>query len=190
MSTVRLLIFAAVIGVVLTTGWKGIDAASPNGSEMGSVVQAIEELDALRSGLAGAFDGREEPADKTTFKQVCKPVGMQAKHLAQTNGWKVVQMAKKYRNPAHQLDVEGEWAYRMLEANERLMGLWTRTEVEGQPGNRYFRRITVESACLACHGAKENRPAFIKKGYPNDRAYDFQKGDLRGIYAVFVPDQK
>ncbi|MFO8099786.1 MAG: hypothetical protein R6T83_09240 [Salinibacter sp.] len=32
------------------------------------------------------------------------------------------------------------------------------------------------------------RPDFVKEGYPDDRAYGFEPGDLRGIYAVFVPD--
>ena len=57
-------------------------------------------------------------------------------------------------------------------------------------GTRYFRRITVESACLACHGPKDKRPAFVQQGYPEDRAYDFQAGDLRGIYSLFIPDAK
>lgn len=191
MRSVRLRsVSLAVLGTLLTVVWNVPAAGGPDPDELARVVQAIENLNALRSGLAGTFEGRQEPADQTTFQQVCKPVGMQAKRLAQTNGWQVIQMAEKYRNPAHQLDPEGRSAYRLLEVNKRLMGLWTRTELEGQVGTRYFRRITVESSCLACHGAKKNRPAFIKKTYPNDRAYDFQEGDLRGIYAVFVPDQK
>lgn len=48
-------------------------------------------------------------------------------------------------------------------------------------------RITVDRACLACHGAKEERPAFVKENYPGDRAYGFEVGDLRGAYSVFVP---
>jgi hypothetical protein len=46
----------------------------------------------------------------------------------------------------------------------------------------------VQPSCLACHGPKDERPAFVKKDYPEDRAYGFEDGDLRGIYAVFVPD--
>ena len=66
--------------------------------------------------------------------------------------------------------------------------LWIRADVGGTPGWRCQRRITVESACLACHGAKADRPAFIQKRYPEDRAFDFEEGDLRGLYSVFVPD--
>ena len=164
------------------------ETGRPQAGTLAKAVQAVEKLDALRSGLAGAFVGKGIVADKTTFKEVCKPVGMQAKQMAQANGWKVIQMAAKFRNPKHQLDVEGRQVSTMLEANPTLMGIWTRTHMDDQAGTRYFRRITVESACLACHGAKDQRPPFVKRGYPEDRAYDFQAGDLRGIYAVFIPD--
>jgi hypothetical protein len=46
----------------------------------------------------------------------------------------------------------------------------------------------VQPSCLACYGPKDERPAFVKKDYPEDRAYSFEDGDLRGIYAVLVPD--
>ena len=48
-------------------------------------------------------------------------------------------------------------------------------------------RITVREACLACHGAKAERPDFVKERYPEDRACGFEVGDLRGLYSVFVP---
>ena len=166
------------------------ETGRPHPDILAKAVQAVENLDSLRSGLTGSFESQGVPADKTTFKQVCKPVGLQAKQLAQDNGWQVNQMATKYRNPQHQLDVEGRQAYAILEANPTLMGMRTRTTMKGQSGARYFRRITVESACLACHGAKDKRPAFIKQDYPEDRAYDFQADDLRGIYSVFVPDKQ
>jgi hypothetical protein len=41
---------------------------------------------------------------------------------------------------------------------------------------------------MACHGTKLSRPAFIKENYPNDKAFDFKSGDLRGMYAVFLPE--
>ncbi len=177
------------LSVIMLSSMSGsAQTASPQPDNLAKAVQAIENLDALRSGLAGTFEGKGAPADKSTFKEVCKPVGMQAKQLAQDTGWMVMQMAAKYRNPKHQLDPEGQQSYDLLNANPAMMGAWTRTAMNGQSGSRYFRRITVESACLACHGSKDKRPAFIQKGYPDDRAYAFQAGDLRGIYSVFIPD--
>lgn len=178
--------------IVALMMWSATDARAqadrPNPDTLAKAVQAIEQLDALRSGLAGSFEGKGIAADKSTFKEVCKPVGMQAKQMAQDNGWKVIQMAEKFRNPKHQLDAGGRQSYDLLNTNEALMGGWTRADMNGQSGARYFRRITVESACLACHGPKDKRPAFVQQGYPDDRAYGFQAGDLRGIYSVFIPD--
>ncbi len=68
------------------------------------------------------------------------------------------------------------------------MGIWLRTRMDGKAGTRYLRRIVVETACLTCHGAKDERPQFIKDGYPEDRAYDFRERDLWGLYSVFVAD--
>ncbi len=56
--------------------------------------------------------------------------------------------------------------------------------IEGRGYYRYSAPIYVEKACLACHGAKDKRPAFIVKKYPEDKAYGFKEGDLRGIISV------
>lgn len=183
----RLMIMALSLMMSGTLGGAA-ETARPDPDTLAKAVQAIENLDALRSGLAGTFEGKDTSADQTTFKQICKPVGMQAKQIAQANGWHLIQMAAKFRNPKHKLDAEGRQAYTLLDLNPTLMGFWMRTPMGGQAGTRYFRRITVESACLACHGARDQRPAFVKHGYPVDRAYDFQVGDLRGIYSLFIPD--
>jgi hypothetical protein len=63
-----------------------------------------------------------------------------------------------------------------------------RTELDGRPGLRYLRQIRVDAACLARHGPKDRRPEFVEQRYPDDRAYDFDVGDLRGLYSVFIPD--
>ncbi len=176
-----------VLGLTgLGLAWSSLDQeARRDGEELAKVLKEIEALDRMRSSLAGSFKG--EP-DQQTFAQVCMPVGKQAKQLAEENGWKVQQLAFKYRNPANKLDEEAASVYRMMLEDPGAMGLWISIEKNGQAGMRYFRRIVIEEACLACHGAKDARPQFIKDGYPEDRAFDFQVGDLRGLYSVFVSD--
>jgi hypothetical protein len=176
-------VVCAVAAAVMKAGQESEGRA--DGQVLAKVVREIEGLDAMRSALAGSFTG--EP-DLSTFAQVCRPVGAQAKRLAEENGWRVAQLAEKYRNPDHRLDPEAERVYRMMAGDPGLMGIWARAEFEGQAGYRYFRRIVVEEACLACHGPQEDRPQFVKDGYPEDRAYGFEVGDLRGLYSVFVQD--
>lgn len=156
-------------------------------ARIGDAVSEIEQLDALRSSLAGAFGDRGVPADQGTFREVCRPVGMRAREIAERNGWTVQQLAAKYRNPDHGLDREAERVYDMMRTDPELSGIWVQTSMQGRKGVRYFRRIAVEEACLACHGARDDRPAFVGQNYPEDRAYDFRIGDLRGVYAVFLP---
>lgn len=179
---------AAALFLLITVNTGARDDAPYPGGLAEAVIQ-IETLDAMRSGLAGTFGDKGVPADESTFVEVCKPVGMKAKQISESNGWIVKQMAEKYRNPAHKLDAGGEEAYRIMDQDPDVMGLWTETEMDGKPGVRYFRRIVVEEACLACHGEKESRPEFIKEKYPEDKAYGFKAGDLRGIYSVFIPEQ-
>jgi hypothetical protein len=159
------------------------------GAAMSDVVAAVEELDAMRSGLAtavGAAGGG--PVDQQTFTQVCKPVAARAAALGEQHGWQVLQMAARNRNPKHALDTEGQLATRFFQRHPEALSLWLRSSIGGRTGVRYFRRITVEAACLACHGDQQTRPDFIRSGYPDDRAYGFHVGDLRGVYAVFVPE--
>lgn len=49
---------------------------------------------------------------------------------------------------------------------------------------------------LCCSAPRPNRPwpsrahqpAFVTENYPDDKAFDFKVGDLRGKDAVFIPE--
>lgn len=162
----------------------------PNPQELSKAVQEIEALDATRSGLASTLEGRTEEPTMQTMKEVCRPVGMRAMQLSKENGWQVKQLSNKYRNPAHKPDtLRAQIALARFEQNPDLVGFWDQETIEGQEGTRYYRRIDVEASCLACHGLENNRPSFVKENYPSDRAYNFNVGDLRGMYSVFIPNE-
>ncbi|MFQ3583560.1 MAG: DUF3365 domain-containing protein [Cyanobacteriota bacterium] len=170
----------------------GLAAAStqPDPTQLAKVVESVEYLDQLRQGLASGLSGSTDPVTGETFKQVCRPVGMQAQTLAQENGWQVKQIAQKYRNPDHAPDnLHAKIALARFQQDADLIGFWDHELLDGQPGIRYYRRINVEASCLVCHGAKGSRPDFILNKYPQDLAYNFKVGDLRGMYAVFLPER-
>lgn len=172
---------------LLAVGPVAAQASRPPAVPMAEAVRFIEELDAMRSGLAAGIGAGEAP-DSATFAQVCRPVGARARTEGAARGWQVAQLAERNRNPANALDEEGKFATRVFERHPGVLSLWLTSTREGQPGIRYFRRIEVEQPCLACHGDAAARPAFIQQRYPQDRAYGFAVGDLRGVYAVFIPD--
>lgn len=149
---------------------------------------SIEGLDVLRSTLARQVDD-PDAVDQSTFAAVCRPVGQRAQTLAREHGWVVQQLADRNRNPAHTLDDEARAVYERFRKEDDLKRVWHEdTMLNGTSGQRFFQRITVEETCLACHGAQADRPDFVKDVYPDDRAYGFEVGDLRGLYVVFVPD--
>ncbi|MGB7414666.1 MAG: DUF3365 domain-containing protein [Thermosynechococcaceae cyanobacterium] len=189
--TFHRVLIGILIAALMFTFHSPAAQAQTNPTELARAVTEIESLDAMRSGLASTLEGQTEAPTQATMKEVCKPVGMKAQQLSKENGWQVKQMAKKYRNPTHAADnLQSMRALAQLERHPEQMGLWERETIDGQAGSRYYRRINVEASCLACHGAKGNRPQFVKDNYPQDRAYDFKVGDLRGMYAVFLPDTK
>jgi len=154
---------------------------------LGRAVVEIERLDALRSMLAATFAQTGAPADKQAFTTVCAPVGRAMKESAASNSWQARQIAVKYRNVANAADAEGARALAMFVRDSALRSLTLHTTISGVRGTRYLRRITVERSCLLCHGTRTSRPAFVATEYPNDRAYGFRVGDLRGAYSVFIP---
>lgn len=181
---------AAIGTVMLVLMGQSVAIAAPSTPELAKAVAAIEALDQMRSTLASSLEGQPSIPTPETFKAVCKPVGMRAQQLSQENHWQVKQIATRYRNPAHAPDtVRSRLALAKFNQDSSLQGLWENTTLNGQPGVRYYRRINVEASCLACHGAREARPDFIKVNYPDDTAFDFNVGDLRGMYAVFIPDE-
>jgi hypothetical protein len=185
-------LLAGISMITLLVIWHpAITQAQPDPAELAKAVEAIENLDAMRSGLAAYLEDAPAAPTAETMKQVCKPVGMKALQLSQENGWQVKQMATKYRNPAHAPDnLHARMALAKFEQDPDLTGFWEPETLDGQTGTRYYRRINVEASCLACHGAQNNRPQFVQDNYPQDLAYDFNVGDLRGMYAVFIPDVK
>lgn len=184
-----------IVGVsLLVSTWNPAIASSapivPHPEELVHAVQEIEALDAMRTGLASSLEGSTEEPTQQTMKEVCRPVGMQAIQLSQENGWQVKQIASKYRNRAHAPEnLHDKMVLAKFEQEHELVGLWDRETINQQTGTRYYRRIDVEASCLVCHGAKERRPQFVQKGYAQDLAYNFKVGDLRGMYAVFIPDE-
>ncbi len=50
---------------------------------------------------------------------------------------------------------------------------------------QYASVLKIKSACLKCHGKKEDAPLFIQKNYP--KSYDYKLGEVRGIMSIVIP---
>lgn len=145
------------------------------------------EITELRSERAASLINAESEVTPEVFKSVCGAVKKRAMKLAKENGLKIRHAALKNRNPNHAATAEEESMHRFFSDNPGTESLWNKTTIKGESYDRYVKPIYVEPACLACHGEKDKRPGFIKKKYPEDKAFAFKAGDLRGIIEVMVP---
>jgi hypothetical protein len=156
---------------------------------LAKAVDQMEQLDRLRISLASSLEGNSDEPTMATMREVCMPVGKRAMAIGQENGWTVRQVASRYRNADHVPAGSQETAViDLFGKHPEITGLWEPATTAQGAGVNYYRRIDVQASCLACHGSKDSRPAFVKEKYPADRAFNFKPGDLRGMYAVFIPE--
>lgn len=155
-------------------------SSAQSSNSITEVVQEVERINSMRESLVGAVSSGK--VDQNTFKQVCAPVGKEAKRVAKDKGWKFRQASHKPRNPKHKAQGLEKSAIEKMQKDSSLQAFWLKDNGK----QHYFRRIPVQSACLHCHGPKDKRPDFIKSKYPQDKAFNFKEGDLRGIYHVEV----
>lgn len=163
----------AIIWILLLSG------LSAHGDVKKSVESMVEEVNTLRETLV---NGVTDSPDMNTFKAVCKPVGMNLKQKAKALNVEARQVADKYRNPKNKATPLEMRAIQVFHKHHRRTSYWVN---EGGK-DHYFRRINVLKQCLACHSDKETRPDFVKNKFPQDKAFGFKEGDLRGVYHIIV----
>ena len=160
-----------------------------NPAVLAKAVDQMEQLDRMRISLASTLEGISEEPTMDTMREVCMPVGKRAMAIGQENGWTVRQVASKYCNPDHApAGTQETEVIDLVAKHPKITGLWEPATAEQEVGVNYYRRSNVQPSCLACHGSKDSRPGFVKANYPADKAFNFKPGDLRGMYAVFIPE--
>jgi hypothetical protein len=187
-SAALVLLGALMVALGPSPAWAAPPDTAVDPAALARAVDQLEQLDRLRIGLAATLEGRTEEPSLDTMKEVCMPVGRRAAAIGRENGWTVRQVATKFRNPDHApASAQERQVIDLFSRQPQVQGLW-QPAADGQPaGLNYYRRIDVQPSCLACHGSRDSRPAFVKERYPQDRAFNFKPGDLRGMYAVFIP---
>lgn len=149
--------------------------------------EAASEIINMRSVRARQFIKPGVEITPETFRKVCGAVGKRVKEIAETENFVIRHAAARYRNPANAATAGETVLIRMFAMEKSTDGVWDTVKKDGTTYKRFTKPIYVEPACMACHGAREERPEFIKKRYPDDTAYGFNPGDLRGIISVLVP---
>ena len=130
---------------------------------------------------------------------VCKDQAPQLlKEQSEKTGWKMSRVSLRTRNPER--GTPDVWEARQLAdfniraaAGEKVESLESGEIVteNGKPVFRYIRAIPVGDVCLKCHGAADKIEAGLKselaRNYPHDRAFGYEKGQIRGALTVRRP---
>ncbi|MCK4739226.1 MAG: DUF3365 domain-containing protein [Deltaproteobacteria bacterium] len=145
------------------------------------------EITSLRSTLARESVLNNTKITGKTFKAVCGKVGKRVKAISKEEGFKIRHAAIKNRNPANAATTGEVNLIQKISNNKKTQPIEDIVTIEDKRYHRITAPIFVERACLACHGDKDTRPDFIKKKYPEDKAYGFKEGDLRGIISISFP---
>lgn len=154
-------------------------------------IRAIaEEITEMRSNLAKTFVKDNSTITEETFQNVCGAVGKRVNELTEKEALIIRHVSAKNRNPKNTPTAEEAAFIFTFEGDKSLKRYRDAIEKNGVTYNRFIAPIYIEQACLACHGEKKARPEFIATKYPNDKAYGFKTGDLRGIIIVLAPKAK
>jgi len=152
------------------------------------IVVQLDHWVQLREGLASSLVGVDSAQiTPETFQNVCAPVGKSIQEWSKKTGLEARQWALKFRNPNNEPKGELRNWLSAFEKNPALVQAVFSQKRGNEEGQLYLRRISVTEGCLNCHGPKEQRPAFIQKKYPQDLAFGFKAGDLRGVLSVWAP---
>ncbi|MDH4100098.1 MAG: DUF3365 domain-containing protein [Nitrospirota bacterium] len=180
MHLVRLLLIAVVLAgmtsYALADG--GLDAKKRKMT--GDAMEVI----IMRSTLAKNFVGAQKEISESMVQSVCTAVSTESETIMKRDKVKIRYAAIKYRDPKNTATAEEEALLAKFDKDRKLKYQWDEVTIEGKAHLRYSRPIFIEKACLACHGAKDKLPPAISKLYPEDKAYDFEVGDLRGMVQI------
>lgn len=177
--------YLTILGILLFFSANS-GASETNDESYNRAMAVADEITAMRSERAAALLESKETVTPQKFKETCGAVKQRAMALAKENGFRIKHAAIKYRNPDHKAGEQEIELHKLFESDSQAK-TWDEISIEGKSFMRYAAPIFVEPACLLCHGDKDSRPEFIKQKYPDDKAYGFSAGDLRGIIEVMVP---
>lgn len=123
---------------------------------------------------------------------VCaKDAPLISSRIEQELGVSIKRTSLKVRNPRNAPDTAEREVLESLDLSQKA-GRTLPPGVTVFPGHprRFYKTITVEQACLKCHGdattVNEQVRREIAAKYPDDKAVGYKEGDLRGIISVTV----
>lgn len=91
----------------------------------------------------------------------------------------------KWRNPKNKPSPQEIEILNLFEKNKDLGEMFPLLNTKDSIST-FYAPIIVQDMCLKCHGAKDEITNYdlIKQHYPDDLAFGYNQGDLRGMWSI------
>jgi len=183
-----ILTFLLFFFITLIQPAKGMDTQNENVQRSTGVVQELHK--SLSNELSAAIKegGIEKAID------VCHNAAQKITDSFKTDKQSVRRVSLQVRNPKNKPDLYEKEKLKQMVADHKRGELKNEYyEIVEEDGVKYFRYLSpilIKPPCLSCHGKKENlSPAVLKAlkvKYPEDKAFGYSNGDLRGAFSVII----
>jgi len=181
--------FLSLILVLVVTGPARADDLARLTDDARKTADSLLQL--IRGELVRSFEGSGPLRAIITCKYSVPEL---TSNVSRTTGWKVSRVALKPRNPA--LGSADVWEQRALLNFEQAQARGDReplemSEIVSEPAGRFYRyarALTLLPLCMNCHGPSEQMSDAVKAQlnleYPNDRAFGYKQGQVRGAVSI------
>ncbi len=108
-----------------------------------------------------------------------------------TQGWSIKCVTVKPRNIHNQADEHEQQILALFADSIKKLKFFDEwKDVENNKDYYYYKPIYIGKLCLKCHGDEtkldDKAVAALKEKYPEDNAINYNDGDLRGMFVVYI----
>ena len=169
------------------TSWSELDAASLTAAQQKQRAKALGARDALGTQLSKRLMEALGNGGAGAAIEVCRDAAPSlAEEVSKAHGVTIGRTSHKLRSPSNAAPA---WAASYV-ASEAADGVLLAAK-DGRMAALF--PISLQQACLACHGEPSKFAAPVKDAlaahYPEDEATGFSRGDVRGWFWVEVPSE-
>ncbi|MGB6138177.1 MAG: DUF3365 domain-containing protein [Shewanella sp.] len=154
--------------------------------------QANQKIAEFSQALKGQLQAAIKQGGLPAGVSVCQSVAPSIAAQNSTDGWALKRTSLRVRNSNNSPDA---WELAQLNQFEKIKTasqqqtpiVASELDVKGDTTTfRYMKAIPTQELCLGCHGSNitPELTTLIKQAYPDDKAINFELGDIRGAFSL------
>ncbi|WP_282109586.1 Tll0287-like domain-containing protein [Shewanella algicola] len=155
-------------------------------------LEANQKIAEFSQALKGQLQAAIKQGGLPAGVSVCQSVAPSIAAQNSTDGWMLKRTSLKVRNSNNSPDA---WELAQLNQFEQIKAasdlktpiVTSEYVAKGDTTTfRYMKAIPTQELCLGCHGSNitPELSTLIKQAYPDDKAINFELGDIRGAFSL------